>query len=118
MMMSPFLTQFLFNCKISRLSIFSKICFVEARKKNDFIKKSGSLLESGSLLDFRYWNVNDLGLASRIIFIMNPTENRDPWTDYLVRESRLIEIVLKNDALELNETILLKIKIMFKGVKG
>ena len=52
------------------------------------------------------------------LFIMNPTENRDSLAEYLVRERRLIEIVLKNDALELNETILIKIKIMFKGVKG
>ena len=38
---------------------------------------------------------------------MNPTENRDPLAEYLVREMRLIEIVLKNGAVEFNETILI-----------
>ena len=48
-----------------------------------------------------------MGLAKYITFIMNPTENRDPLAEYLVRERRLIEIVLKNGAVELNGTILI-----------
>ena len=46
-------------------------------------------------------------LAKCITFIMNLTENRDPLAEYLVRERRLIEIVLKNGAVEFNETILI-----------
>ena len=46
-----------------------------------------------------------MGLAGFITFIMNPTENRDPLAEYLVRERRLIKIILKNGAVELNGTI-------------
>ena len=49
---------------------------------------------------------HQIGLASCITFIMNPTENRDPLAEYLVRERRLIKIVIKN-AVELNGTILI-----------